>query len=301
MLRAPRAEFWAGVRAQLPILLGTSPFGMIYGIFAVKAGLPIGVALAMSLAVFAGSAQFIAAQLFAGGASGIVIVLTTLVVNLRHMLYSASLAPYLRHLSPAWKWLLAFLLTDEAYAVTITRFRQQPPGARGTAQHWFMLGAGLTLWVSWQISSAAGYLLGAQIPASWSLEFTLPLTFIALLVPALRDRAALVAALAAGVAAVAARGWPYNLGLSVSVIAGIAAGLAVESRRALWPNVSLSHDALRADSGGDGAGHVWRAPVRDWAAARRSAAGAGARAALRACRRAERDRAARAGRARRRA
>jgi len=233
MLRAPRAEFWAGVRAQLPILLGTSPFGMIYGIFAVKAGLPIGVALAMSLAVFAGSAQFIAAQLFAGGASGIVIVLTTLVVNLRHMLYSASLAPYLRHLSPAWKWLLAFLLTDEAYAVTITRFRNQPPtAARGTAQHWFMLGAGLTLWVSWQISSAAGYLLGAQIPASWSLEFTLPLTFIALLVPALRDRAALVAALAAGVAAVAARGWPYNLGLSLSVIAGIAAGLAVESRRA---------------------------------------------------------------------
>ncbi len=228
-MRSPRVEFWAGLRAQLPILLGTSPFGMIYGIIAYEAGLPFSVALAMSLVVFAGSSQFIAAQLFATGATGVVIVLTTFVVNLRHMLYSASVAPYVRHLSPAWKWLLAFLLTDEAYAVTISRYRQEPvEAARDTAAHWFFLGAGLTLWASWQLSSAAGFLLGAQIPASWSLDFTLALTFIALLVPVVQDRPAILAALAAGTVAVLARGWPYNLGLSAAVIAGIGAGLLAE-------------------------------------------------------------------------
>lgn len=228
-MRSSRDEFWAGVRAQLPILLGTSPFGLIYGIVAYDAGLPFSVAIAMSLIVFAGSSQFIAAQLFAGGAAGVVIVLTTFVVNLRHMLYSASVAPYVRHLSPAWKWLLAFLLTDEAYAVTISRYRQEPvEAARGRMAHWFFLGAGLTLWVSWQLSSAAGFVLGAEIPSSWSLDFALPLTFIALLVPTLHDRPAVVAALAAGTVAVMARGWPYNLGLSAAIVAGIGAGLLAE-------------------------------------------------------------------------
>ncbi len=232
MLISPRAEFWGGVRTQLPILLGVSPFGMIYGIVAHEAGLPMSVALAMSMLVFAGSAQFIAAQLFATGAGGPVIVLTTFVVNLRHLLYSASVAPYVRHLSPAWKWLLAFLLVDETYAVTITHYRpHQPEDAPGTALHWFYLGAGLTLWAAWQLSSAAGYLLGAQIPSGWSLDFALPLTFIALLAPALRDRPAVAACAAAGVVAVAARGLPYNLGLSAGVIAGIATGLAAERLR----------------------------------------------------------------------
>lgn len=228
-MRSSRAEFWAGVRAQLPILLGTSPFGMIYGIVAYEAGLPLSVALAMSLIVFAGSSQFVAAQLFATGAAGVVIVLTTFVVNLRHMLYSASVAPYVRHLAPAWKWLLAFLLTDEAYAVTILRYRREPvEAARNTAAHWFFLGAGLTIWVAWQISSAAGFLLGAQIPESWSLDFTLPLTFLALLAPVVRDRPAILASVAAGVVAVLARGWPYNLGLSAALVAGIGAGLVAE-------------------------------------------------------------------------
>ena len=184
-----RAQLLAGVRALAPILLGTMPFGMIHGLAAAEAGLPAGAALGMSAIVFAGSAQFIAAGLFGAGAPGLVIVLTTLVVNLRHVLYSASIAPYVRHLSPAWKYLLAFLLTDEAYAVAITHYRRDSPeaAARGNT-HWYTLGAGLTLWVTWQISSAAGVVIGAQVPASWSLDFTLALTFIALLIPALTDR-----------------------------------------------------------------------------------------------------------------
>jgi 4-azaleucine resistance transporter AzlC len=114
-----KTEFLGGLRAELPILLGVIPFGLIYGVLAISAGLPPAAAMAMSSIVFAGSAQFIAAQQFEALTPAPVMVLTTLVVNLRHMLYSASLAPYLRPLAKGWKWLLAYLLTDEAYAVTI--------------------------------------------------------------------------------------------------------------------------------------------------------------------------------------
>jgi 4-azaleucine resistance transporter AzlC len=228
-MRSRQSEFWGGARAQLPILLGTSPFGMIYGVLAIKAGLPVPVALGMSMIVFAGSSQFIAAQLFMGGTPGIVIVLTTFVVNLRHMLYSASMAPYVRHLSAAWKYLLAFLLTDEAYAVTITHYEGcDPAQARWTHMHWYYLGAGLTLWVSWQISTAVGIFVGDLVPESWSLDFTLALTFIALVIPVLHDRPAVLAALTAGIVALAANGLPYNLGLVLAVLAGIGAGLASE-------------------------------------------------------------------------
>ncbi len=217
----------AGVRAELPILLGTTPFGLIYGVLARGAGLPPAAALAMSSIVFAGSAQFIAAQLLGAGSPAPILVLTTLVVNLRHMLYSASLAPYLRGLSKPWKWLLAYLLTDEAYAVAIVHYDQ--PGDL-THKHWFFLGAALTLWSSWQVSTAIGIYLGGQVPASWALDFSLALTFIGLVVPALRDRAVVAAALVAGIAAVLAAGLPLQLGLMVAALAGIAAGLVVERK-----------------------------------------------------------------------
>ncbi len=118
------SEFLSGVKAELPILLGVAPFGMIYGALAIGSGLPVGMAQAMSAIVFAGSAQFIAAQLIGGGAPALVLLLTTFIVNIRHMLYSASIAPYFRPLRPAWKWLLAYLLTDEAFAVAIIHYQQ---------------------------------------------------------------------------------------------------------------------------------------------------------------------------------
>ncbi len=227
---SPRSEFLAGVRAELPILLGVLPFGLIYGVLALEAGLPPGLALAMSSVVFAGSAQIIATGLIAGGASAVVLVLTTFVVNLRHLLYSASVAPHTRHLARPWKWLLAYLLTDEAYAVTILHY--EPAGGHSGPQpnaHWFFLGAGLTLWSAWQASTVLGVVLGAQVPASWSLDFTLALTFIGLVVPALRDRPAIAAALVAGAVAVLAAGLPLGLGLIVAAAAGIAAGLVAQN------------------------------------------------------------------------
>jgi 4-azaleucine resistance transporter AzlC len=221
-----RIAFLAGIKAELPILLGVLPFGLIYGVLAIEAGLPIFEAQAMSAVVFAGSAQFVIVQLTALGTPGLVIVVTAVLINLRHALYSASMAPYLRHLRPRWQWLLAYLLTDEAYAISVIHYQE-----RGDLKHkhWYFLGAGLALWITWQLSTAAGILLGAKIPASWSLDFTLALTFIALVVPALKEKADVAAALTAGITAVLLLGLPHKLGLVIGALLGIAAGVLVDN------------------------------------------------------------------------
>ena len=225
-----RREFLAGVKAELPILLGVSPFGLIYGVLALGAGLPATLAFAMSSVVFAGSAQFVGAQLFGSDAPGIVILVTTFIVNLRHVLYSASVAPYLRHLTTRWKCVLAYLLTDEVYAVAITRFAPGASRSSSPAAHWYFLGAGLAQWSAWQASTAVGIVIGAQVPPGWALDFAIALTFIALVVPALTDRPTVAAALSAGIVAVLAARWPNKLGLVVAAIVGIVMGLVVEGR-----------------------------------------------------------------------
>ena len=221
-------QFWRGARAVFPILLGVFPFGMIYGVLARQAGLSAAASQAMSSLVFAGSSQFITAQLLSQAVPGLVIVLTIAVVNLRHALYSASIAGFVQHLPLGWKIGLSYLLTDEAYAVTITHYNHE--GCEGN-QHWFFLGAGLGLWSCWQISTAVGVFLGAVIPSSWSLDFALPLTFIALVVPALKDRAGVAAALVGGVVALLVFALPYKLGIIAAALAGIAAGMLVEGKR----------------------------------------------------------------------
>jgi 4-azaleucine resistance transporter AzlC len=222
----PRAQFLAGVRSELPIALGVIPFGLIFGVLAIGAGLPPGPALAMSSIVFAGSAQFIGQRMIGAGDPAALIILTTFVVNLRHMLYSTSVEGYIKHLPARWKVLLAYLLTDEAYATTIVNYQAAGELAH---KHWFFLGAGLTLWGVWQASTAAGVFLGAQVPPAWALDFTLALTFIGIVVPALGDRAMLAAAVAAGLMAVAAFDLPLKLGLMLAALTGIGAGLAGEA------------------------------------------------------------------------
>jgi 4-azaleucine resistance transporter AzlC len=220
-------EFTQGIRAELPILVGVLPFGMIYGVLAMDAGIPPGAAQAMSAIVFAGSSQFLAAQLIGLSTPGLIVVLSIFVVNLRHALYSASIAPYLQPLGKGWKLLLGYLLTDEAFAVSILHY-QQGPTRLPDNRHWFFLGAGLALWTTWQLSTAAGIFLGAVVPAGWSLDFTLALTFIALVVINLKDLAALVAAILAGVTAVLLFGLPYKLGIIAAAFIGILAGILIE-------------------------------------------------------------------------
>jgi 4-azaleucine resistance transporter AzlC len=223
----PGRKFWLGVRDESPILLGVAPFGLIFGALAINVHITIPAAQAMSSVIFAGASQFIAAQMIGAGTSGLVILLVVFVVNLRHTLYSASIAPHLRNLAPGWKLLLAYLLTDEAYAVTITHYNLE---TNSENKHWYFLGAGLTLWATWQVSTAMGIFIGSQIPQGWPLGFVLPLTFIALVVPALKDRANIVAVVTAAVISILTYNFPFKTGILISAFIGILLGLLIEGR-----------------------------------------------------------------------
>jgi predicted branched-subunit amino acid permease len=229
-MREQIKSFWTGVQAEVPLLIGVFPFGLIYGVAALNARISPAASQMMSSIVFAGSAQVVTAQLVHEAAPGLVIVLTIAVVNLRHMLYSASIAPYIASLPPRWKVLLSYLLTDEAYAPTILHYEK---GGITPYAHWFLLGAGSALWFTWQIATALGIFLRTAIPDSWSLDFALPLTFIAMVVPVLKNRAAIAAALSAGVVALLAYSLPYKLGLILAALVGILIGTILEGRKSL--------------------------------------------------------------------
>jgi 4-azaleucine resistance transporter AzlC len=226
---SPAAAFLLGVRALLPMLLGVAPFGVIYGVVALQSGIPPLAAFLMSSLVFAGSAQFLLAQLVGAGAPALLSVGAVGLINLRHALYSASVAPILHALPRRWKLLLAYLLTDEAYAAAIPHLLENP---QSPVAHWLLCGAGFALWAGWQLATLAGVLLGAQLPPDLGLDFALPLTFIAIVVPLIDSRARLAAALAAGATAVLLAGLPYKTGLFAAALAGLAAGAFLQGRAA---------------------------------------------------------------------
>ena len=152
-----------------------------------------------------------------------------MLLNLRHMLYSASVAEHVRHLPRRWRVLLAYLLTAEAYAVAILRYAR-PAGPGPDLRHWYFLGCGLTLWGCWQLSTALGIAFGARIPPEWDIDFAVPLTFIALLTLLVKERAGQAAALVAAVAVLALAALPYRLGLVLAIVLGLLAGAAVARR-----------------------------------------------------------------------
>lgn len=228
-------EFLLGARDTLPLLLGAAPFGLIFG--ALAAGSPLGMtgALAMSALVFAGSAQFIALSLLGAGASGAVVVFTTLVVNLRHLLYSASLQPQVARLPQRWRVLLAFWLTDETYAAVHHRYARED-GA--PFKHWYTAGSGAAMYVNWLGWTAAGALLGQASPAltHLGLEFALVATFVGIVVPLLRERPSIAVALTAAAVALLARGLPYKLGLLCAALAGVGVGVWLDGRGGARPD-----------------------------------------------------------------
>ena len=197
---------------------------MIAGVAAVGVGIPAVQTLAMSVVIFAGASQLAAIELIGRNAPAAVVVLTVLVINLRHVMYSASLAPHFRRQSARWKGLLAYLLVDQVYALSILEFENDEE----TSRRWYYLGVATPLWLTWQTATVAGIIFGARTPEGWHLEFAVPLVFLAVLVPAVTDRATAAAALVGGSVAVAAAGLPYNLGLIVAAVVGVGAGLAVE-------------------------------------------------------------------------
>lgn len=219
-----RSDLRSGIRDGSPLLPGVVPFGVVVGIASVDAGLHLGEAVAMSVVVFAGASQLAVLDLLGSDAPLAIVLLTGTVINLRMLMYSASIAPYLKELSGRLKATLAYVLTDQAYALSIVRYRSE----RSVDRVAYYLGVAVTLWVAWQIATVAGFLLGAGIPEAWGLDFAVPLVFLAVLVPAIEDWPGVVAALVGGSVAVVAAGLPLNLGLLVGAVAGIVGGLAAD-------------------------------------------------------------------------
>jgi 4-azaleucine resistance transporter AzlC len=217
-----RTAFNDGARAFAPLVIAVIPFGLVFGI--VAAGSDVGPWLggATSMIIFAGAAQLATLQLIDAGAAGAVVIATALVINARHLMYSAALAPAFREFPRAARFALPYLLTDQAFAISIVRFgRVEEPVYR----RWYFTGAGLGLWVTWQISTVTGIVVGAQVPSSWSLDFAIPLMFVILLVPTIKGRPELIAATVGAGIAVAAANAPYGLGLMIGAISGVVAGV----------------------------------------------------------------------------
>ncbi len=229
----PRTAFMAGLRAILPIQLGVLPFALITGVAATSIGMTAVQGIGMSLIVFAGAAQLVGIQLLDAHAPLLVIWLSTFFINLRFVMYSSSLATHLPRLPLRWKLLLPYLLTDQAYAMSLLAFAQEP---ERPFKQWFYLGAALTLWLVWMSATAVGAIVGVLIPASWSLNFAAPLTFLALVMATIKDRSMIVAAVIAGLTAVLAHPLPYRTGLILAALAGIAAGLISDKLRRQRPS-----------------------------------------------------------------
>jgi 4-azaleucine resistance transporter AzlC len=218
---SPAAAFWHGVRQLLPMLAGVAPFGVIYGVVALQAGLSPLAAQLMSCILFAGSSQFLLAQMAGGGLPAMFSLGAIGLINLRHALYSASVAPVLAPLPRRWKLALAYLLTDEAYVAAAGSVLSRSPPIHA---HWVLLGSGIALWSGWQLATAGGVLLGQYLPTDLDLDFALPLTFIAIVVPMLRTRAQIAAALAASLLAIALDALPYKLGVLCAACGGLLVG-----------------------------------------------------------------------------
>lgn len=225
----PAASLRQGVGDVSPILIGVAPFAAVTGLAVADAGLRLVEALGFSVVVFAGASQLAAVELIDGGAPAWVAVLTVLVINLRMAMYSASLASYmtrepLRRRIPA-----AYLLTDQAYALAIARFRA--PGRPAVERWWYFIGAAVALWASWQVATVVGFVVGGAVPDAIPLGYAVPMAFLSLLAPAVTDRPTLAAALVAAGVAVAGAGLPANLGMPLGAGLGVVVGTLLATRR----------------------------------------------------------------------
>jgi len=236
-LHTRRSEFLAGIRATLPLEVGSIPFGIIFGALAVNRGLSPAAAMGFSLFVYAGSAQFIGSTLVAQGVGIPLIVFTTFIVNVRHVLYGATLAPHVKHLPQRWLLPLGFWLTDETFVVVITRYNLPDSSP---FKHWYHLGSSVTMYINWNFWTLVGIVAGQSIPdlSQYGLAFAMDVTFIGMIMPQLKNRPMVLAALTAGLSAVALNDLPNKLGIIVAVFIGIAVGLATEI---------LSPDSMKLD------------------------------------------------------
>jgi predicted branched-subunit amino acid permease len=229
------SAFWRGARDALPFLLVVGPFALLFGVVATEAGFAVLEALAFSVLVIAGAAQFAALQQMSENAPTLIVILTALAVNLRMAMYSAALLPWLGA-APLWqRAVIAYLNTDQTYAMSIAEYERGRCTTLSERVAYF-IGLAAPVAPTWYGMTVVGALLGRQIPPAFALDFALPLTFIAILAPMLRTLAHVAAALTSVVAALALAPLPYNTGLLVAAALAMAAGarteLWLEARRA---------------------------------------------------------------------
>ena len=215
--------FKQGVLQELPLQLGVFPFGIIYGVMAIESGLTFLQALLMSSIIFGGASQIAFVQLLSNSTPYGVIVTTVGAINSRHLLYSISMVEYLNKLSLSWRVMLAYLLTDEAYAVSIRKFIKH---SDNSILHYHLLGSGITLFVSWQISTLFGVWLGNDLPEFLDLQFIIPLTFIAIVIPMIKSKSTLITVISSGISALIFKNLDINFWIILSGLTGILAGMA---------------------------------------------------------------------------
>ena len=230
--RAMRRAARHGVRDTLPVLAAYTPFALTLGAALASTSVDPWVAWSSSALMFGGAAQLGAVQLLDQHAAVAVVVLTALVINARHLLYSASLARHTQDWPARWRWTGAHLLADPVYALAIARFDGPDGGADRHTRLGYYLGVGVSCFLAWQLLTGAGAVLGNVLPDRLPLPMAAPLTFLLLLLPMLKDRAGYVAAGVGGLTALAAAGLPLGLGLLAGAATGITAGAAVGGRHA---------------------------------------------------------------------
>lgn len=221
------ASFFEGMRDTTPLIIGAIPFGIIFGTLAGGVGLSAAGAMGMSIFVFAGSSQFVAIGMLANGAAWPMIVLTTFVVNFRHLLYTATLLPYLQRLPKRWQAILAFGLTDETFVVSVARWQQAGDIPN---RHWYQLGSMLFMYTNWNLCTCIGLVAGRLLQGigGWGLDFAMLAAFIGMLIPYLRERPNQCTMLAAGITAIALNGLPHRMGLIIASLVGVGAGVLAE-------------------------------------------------------------------------
>lgn len=222
------ADFRAGARAISPLLPPGAAVGLVTGLAANAVGLSLVQAAVMAVVVYSPSVMLASFGLLETGAPAIVLVAASLVVGVRFMLLSLSIAPYLDRLSTRSRWLLAYFLWTPVYALAIERFESVPD----TDRRGYYLGVAVPLWTTFQGSILAGFAFATGVPDALQLGFVVPLAFIALVVRLVDDRASAVAAVVAGAIAVGGSLLPLDTGLIVATVGGTAAGVLLTSRGA---------------------------------------------------------------------
>ena len=220
----------AGARAVAPQLIGVVPFGLVAGATPADGGLGIGAAAGFSTIVFAGASQLAAIEVLSTGGTVLVAVLAACTINLRMVLYSASLAPFLTKDRLRCRLLGSYLLVAQVYPVAVSRWADpDDPVSEPEARIPFMVGAGLLLWTSWQAMTLLGAVIGPAVPDSLPLSFAVPLVFLVLLIPAMNTRPAAAAAVCGGIGAVmAAECGAGHASIMIGAITGIAGGALAE-------------------------------------------------------------------------